>query len=60
MISKYIFKRNQKKFVFKKKYFSYIYFFHPIKMFFYYMNFPSNTFLVTISGLPYLFEKVRV
>ena len=60
VISKYIFKRYQKKFVFKKKYFYYIIFFHPINIFFYYMNFPFDTFLVTISGLPYLFVKVRI
>ena len=35
-------------------------FFHPIKTFFYYMNFSFDTFLVTISGLPFLFVKVRI
>ena len=44
----------------KKKRFYYITFFHPIKVFLYYMNFSSDTFLVTISGLPFLFAKARI
>ena len=45
---------------FKQKYFYYKLFLHPIKIFFYYMNFSFDTFLVTISGLPFLFAKVRI
>ena len=51
---------NQNKFVLKKKYFYYITFFHLIKYFFYYMNFSFDTFLVTVSGLPFLFAKIRI
>ena len=49
---------SQNKFVLKKKYSCYLNFFHPIKTFFYYMNFSFDTFLVTISGLPFSFAKV--
>ena len=70
VISKYIFIQskyisfNQNEFVFKKIYI-YIYFkkyilFHLFKMFVHYMNFSFDTFLVTISGLPFLFSKVTV
>ena len=55
-----IFLFSQNKFVFKKKRFYYITYFHPIKIFLYYMNFSFDTFLVTISGLPFLFAKVRI
>ena len=34
-------------------------FFHSRKIFFYYMNFSFITFLVSISGLPFVFTKVR-
>ena len=34
-------------------------FFHSRKIFFYYMNFPFITFLVSISGFPFVFTKVR-
>ena len=44
----------------QKKYFYYVTFFHPIKTFLYYMSFSFDTFLVTISGLPFLFAKVRI
>ena len=54
-----MFSFNQNKFVIKKKCFYYIAFFHPIKISFYYMSFSFDTFLVTISGLPFLFAKVR-
>ena len=47
----YIFLFSQNKFVFKKKRFYYITYFHPIKIFLYYMNFSFDTFLVTISDL---------
>ena len=36
------------------------YIFYSIKICFYYMNFSFDTFLVTISGLPFLFAKVRI
>ena len=63
MISKYIF--IQSKQICIKKYiyiyiFYYITFFHSIKIFLYYMNFSFDNFLVTISGLPFLFAKVRI
>ena len=58
MISKHIL-FNQNKFVFKKKYFRYITFLNPIEIFFYYMNFSFDNFLVAISGLPFLFAKFR-
>ena len=45
---------------YSKKYFYYITFFHPIKIFLYYMSFSFDNFLVTISGLPFLFAKVRI
>ena len=41
---------SQNKFVFIKKYFHHIYFFHSSKRYFYYMNFSWNTFLVSISS----------
>ena len=34
-------------------------FFHSSKIYFYYMNFSLNTFLVSISGLPFVFKKVE-
>ena len=47
------------KFVFsKKKKLSYIYFFHRI--FFIYIYFSLNIFLVSISGLPFVFTKFRI
>ena len=58
---------NQNKFVFNEIYFHYITFFHDIKIYFhsikiyfYYMNFSLNTFLVSISGLPFVFTKGRI
>ena len=59
MISKHIFIQS-KQICIQKKYFYCITFFHPIKIFLYYMNFSFDTFLVTISGLPFLFAKVRI
>ena len=44
----------------KKQTFLLYNFFHPIKIFLYYLSFPFDTFLVTISGLPFLFAKVRI
>ena len=35
-------------------------FFHSSKIYFYYMNFSLNTFLVSVSGLPFVFTKVRI
>ena len=35
-------------------------FFHPVKIFFYYMNFSFDTFLVTITGLSFLFAKIGI
>ena len=58
MISKYIF--IQSKQICIKKAVFYITFFHPSKIFLYYMNFSCDTFQVTISGLPFLFAKVRI
>ena len=55
-----MFSFNQNKFIFKKKYFCYITFFSIQLNFFYYINFSFDTFLVTISGLPFLFGKVRI
>ena len=54
-----IFFFNQNKFIFKKTVFI-ITFLHPIKIFLCYMNFSFNIFLVTISGPPFLFPKVRI
>ena len=34
-------------------------FFHSRKIFFYYMNFSFITFLVSMSGLPFVFTKVK-
>ena len=59
MITKYIFVRSEQ-ILFKNKYFYYITFFNPIKIFFDYINFLFDTFLVTVSGLPFLFSKVRI
>ena len=36
------------------------FFFHSSKVYFYYMNFLLNTFLVSISDLPFVFIKVRI
>ena len=58
MISKYIFIHSKQ--ICIPNCFYYITFFHPIKIFLYYMNFSFDTFLVTISGLPFLFAKVRI
>ena len=60
MISKYIFIQSKQICIQKKKTFLLYNFFHPIKIFSYYLSFPFDTFLVTISGLPVLFEKVRI
>ena len=46
--------------LYSKKYFCYLTCFHPIKYFFDYVNFSLNTFLVTVSGLPFLSAKVRI
>ena len=35
-------------------------FFHSSKIYFYYMNFLLNIFLVSISGLPFVFTKVKI
>ena len=59
MISKYIFIQSRQICI-KKKCFCYIAFFHPFEIFFCYINFPFDTFLVAISGLPFLFAKVRI
>ena len=59
MISKYI-SFNQNKSVFSKKYFYHKYFFHSSKICFYYMNFSLNTILVSISGLRFVFTKIRI
>ena len=48
------------KFVFSKKRFYHIYFFHSSKIYFYYMNFLFNNFPVSTSGLPFLFTKERI
>ena len=55
-----IFSFSQNKFVFSKKHFHYMYFFHSSKIYFYYMNFSLNTFMVNISGLPFVFTKARI
>ena len=55
-----IFSPSQNKFVSSRKHFYHIYFFHSSKIYFYYMNFSLNTFLVSISGLPFVFAKVRI
>ena len=49
MISKYIFIHSKQ--ICIPNCFYYITFFHPIKIFLYYMNFSFDTFLVTISDL---------
>ena len=51
---------NQNKFVFSKKCFYHVFFFHWSQIFFHCMNFLFNTFLVSISGLPFVFAKVRI
>ena len=55
-----IFSFSQNKFVFNTKYFHFIAFSYPIKIFFYRMNFSFDTFLVTITDLLFLFAKVRI
>ena len=35
-------------------------FFHSSKIYFYYMNFSLNIFLVSMSGLTFVFKKVRI
>ena len=40
--------------------FCHIYFFHSSKIYFHYINFSLNTFLVSMSGLPFVFTKVRI
>ena len=55
-----IFSFSQNKFAFSKKYFYHMYLSHSNKIYFYYMNFSLNTFLVSISGLPFVFAKVRI
>ena len=56
---KYIFIQS-KQICIQIKIFCYITFFHPINIFFHYMNFSFDTFLVTISGLLFLFAKVSI
>ena len=62
---KYIFMRSIYVFIQSKQYciqkaiFLLYNIFHPIKYFFY-MNFSFDTFLVTISALPFLFAKGRI
>ena len=47
--------------IFIKLKFSYhMYFFYSSKIYFHYLNFSFNIFLVTISGLPFIFTKVRI
>ena len=69
VISKYIsiqsniFSLNQNIFAFKIKYFHlYNFFLIQLKYFFYHRNFSFDTFYtpLTISGLPFLFAKVRI
>ena len=55
MISKYIFIQS-KQICIKKTFLLYNF----LKIVLYHMNFPFDTFLVTISGLPFLFAKVRI
>ena len=54
------YKFNGNRLASSQQYFNYIYFFHSSKIFFYYMNFSSNTFLMSISGLPFVFTKVKI
>ena len=58
MIPKYIFIQPKKNYIQKQKIY-YKTFFHPIKTFFY-LNVSFDTFLVTISGLSFLFAKVEI
>ena len=58
MISRYIF--IQSNLYSKRNIFVFLLFFYPIKIYFYYMNFSFDTFLVTMSGLSFLFAKVRI
>ena len=55
-----IFLFNRNNFAFNEKYFYHIYFFNSRKIFFYYVNFSFITFLVSISGFPFVFTKVRI
>ena len=55
-----IFSFSQNKFVFSTKYFYHIYFFHSSKIYLNYTNFSLNTFLMSISGLRFVFTKVRI
>ena len=43
-----------------KKYFYHITFSRSSKIYFYAINFSFNTFLVSISGLPFVFTKNRI
>ena len=60
MISKYIFIQSKQICIQKEIFVIYNFFFIQLKYFFNYMNFSFDTFLVTISGLPFLFGKVRI
>ena len=60
MISKYFFIQSKKICIQKKIFFSHNFFFNPIRIFFYYMKFSFDAFLVTMSGLSFLFAKVRI
>ena len=59
MMSKYFLIQSKQICILKKRFY-YITFLHAIKIFLYYMNFSFDTFVVTISGLPFLFAKVRI
>ena len=60
MISKYIFVESKELCIQKEIFLLHNFSFIHLKYFFYYMNFSFYTFLVTISGLPFLFAKVRL
>ena len=56
-----IFLFRQKKIEFRKKHFYHTYiFFHSSKVCFYYMNFSFNTFLVSKSGLSFVFTNAGI
>ena len=56
-----LFLLNQNKFLFSKKHFYHTSLFIQAKLFFFfYLNFPFNTFLLNISDTPFVITKIRI
>ena len=61
IISLILFLFNQKKlYLMKNIFIIYSFFFIQVEYFSYYMNFSFNTFLVSTSGLPFVFTKDKI